>query len=129
MIGVNESKLGVPITYLAHCLLRQLVGERHAREGVSSGTLYTPEEALQIGMVDGVFPCATVISAAIQKTRALGEMPGDAFAENKRLGVQTTESQVRSYLDEEITLFLEQWYSPVARQHLGDSLAKFTPRD
>jgi enoyl-CoA hydratase/carnithine racemase len=129
LIGVNESKLGVPITYLAYCLLRQLVGERHTREGVSSGILYTPEEALQIGMVDGVYPLANLVSTAIQKSRDLGEMPGDAFAVNKRLGVRATESQVRSYLDEEITLFLEQWYSPVARQHLGDALAKFTPRD
>lgn len=128
-IGVNESKLGVPITYLAHCLLRQLAGERQAREAISSGTLYPPEEASRIGMVDGVYPLAEVISVAIQKTRDLGEMPGDAFAENKRLGVRATESQVRSYLDEEITLFLEQWYSPAARQHLKDALAKFTPRD
>jgi 3,2-trans-enoyl-CoA isomerase len=128
LIGVNESKLGVPITYLANCLLRQLVGERQAREGVSSGTLYTPEKALQIGMVDGVYPLAKLISAAIQKTRDLGEMPGDAFAENKRLGVRATESQVRSYLEEEITLFLKQWYSPTARQHLGDALTKFTPK-
>jgi enoyl-CoA hydratase/carnithine racemase len=129
LIGVNESKLGVPITYLAHCLLRQLVGERHTREVVSSGTLYPPEEAAQIGMVDGVYPLAKVVSAAIQKAGDLGEMPGDAFAENKRLGVRTTESQVRSYLEEEITLFLEQWYSPTARLRLGDTLAKFTPRD
>jgi enoyl-CoA hydratase/carnithine racemase len=129
LIGVNESKLGVPITYLAHCLLRQWVGARHAREAIYSGTLYPPEEAAQIGMVDGVYPLATVASAAIQKARDLGEMPGDAFAANKRLWVRAVESQVRSYLEEEITLFLEQWYSPTARQRLGDALAKFTPRD
>jgi hypothetical protein len=79
-------------------------------------------------MVDGVYPLAMVVSAAIQKARDLGEMSGDAFAANKRLRVRPTESQVRSYLDEEITLFLEQWYSPTARQRLGEALTKFTPR-
>jgi 3,2-trans-enoyl-CoA isomerase len=129
LIGVNESTLGVPITHLATCLLRHLVGERQAREAVSSGALYPPEEASQIGMVDGVYSPAKVVSAAIQKARELGEMPGDAFAANKRLWVRTIESQVRSYLEEEIKLFLEQWYSPAARQLLKDALGKFTPRD
>jgi len=129
LIGVNESKLGVPITYLAHCLLRQWVGERQAREAISSGTLYPPEEAAQMGMVDGVYPLAKVVSAAIQKARALSEIPGDAFAANKRLWVRAIESQVVSYLEEEERLFLDQWYAPTARQRLGDALAKFTPRD
>jgi enoyl-CoA hydratase/carnithine racemase len=129
LIGVNESKLGVPITYLATCLLRQLVGECQAREVVSSGTLYPPEEAAQMGMVDGVYPLAKVVSAAIQKARALSEIPGDAFAANKRLWVRAIESQVVSYLEEEERLFLDQWYAPTARQRLGDALAKFTPRD
>ena len=129
LIGVNESKLVVPVTYLAHGLLRQLVGACQAREVVSSGTLYPPEEASQMGMVDGVYSPAKVVSAAIKKARDLGEMQGDAFAANKRLWVRTIEAQVRSYLEEEIELFLEQWYSPTARQRLGDALAKFTPRD
>jgi len=126
--GVNESKLGVPITYLANCLLRELMGERQAREAVSSGTLYPPEEASQMGMVDGVYSPAKVVSAAIQKARDVGEMPGDAFAENKRLWVRTIEARVRSYLEEEIELFLERWYAPAARQRLKEALVKFTPR-
>jgi enoyl-CoA hydratase/carnithine racemase len=129
LIGVNESKLGVPITYLAHCLLRQWVGGRQAREAIYSGTLYPPEEASQLGMVDGVYPLATVVSAAIQKARDLGEIPGDAFAANKRLWVRAIESQVVSYLEEEERLFLDQWYAPTARLRLGDTLTKFTPRD
>jgi 3,2-trans-enoyl-CoA isomerase len=129
LMGVNESKLGVPITYLATCLLRQLVGERQTREAVASGTLYPPEEAFQIGMVDGVYPPAQVVSVALQKARDLGEMPGDAFGANKRLWVRAIESQVRPYLEEEIKLFLERWYSPAARQLLKDALGKFTLRD
>jgi enoyl-CoA hydratase/carnithine racemase len=129
LIGVNESKLGVPVTYLANCLLRQLMGERQAREVISSGTLYPPEEAAQIGMVDGVYPLTKVVSAAIKKARNVGEIPGDAFAANKRLWVRSIESQVLSYLEEEERLFLDQWYAPTARLRLGDTLAKFNPRD
>jgi enoyl-CoA hydratase/carnithine racemase len=129
LIGVNESKLGVPVTYLAHCLLRQLMGERQAREVITSGTLYSPEEAAQIGIVHGVYPLTKIVSAAIQKARDLGEIPGDAFAANKRLWVRSIESEVLSYLEEEERLFLDQWYAPTARLRLGDTLAKFSPRD
>jgi enoyl-CoA hydratase/carnithine racemase len=129
LIGVNESKLGVPITYLAHCLLRQLVGARQAREAIYCGSLYPPEEAFQIGMVDEVYPLATVVSVALQKATELGEMPGDAFTANKRLWVRGIESQVVSYMEEEERLFLDQWYAPTARQRLGNALEKFTPRD
>jgi enoyl-CoA hydratase/carnithine racemase len=129
LMGMNESKLGVPVTYLANLLLRQLVGERQAREAVSSGTLYPPEEAARMGMVDAVYPLAEVVSSAIEKARELGEMPGDAFAANKRLWVRAIESQVVSYLDEEERLFLDQWYAPTARQRLEDALARFAPKD
>jgi 3,2-trans-enoyl-CoA isomerase len=129
LIGVNESKLGVPITHLANLLLRQLLGQRQAREAVSSGTLYPPEEASRIGMVDGVYSLAKVVSAAIQKARDIGEMPGDGFAANKRLWVRGIEAQVIPYLEEEERLFLDQWYAPTARQHLKDALAKFTRDD
>ena len=129
LIGVNESKLGVPITYLADCLLRQLVGEHQAHEVVSSGELYPPEDAVEMGMVDQICSPEEVISAAVRKVRDLVMQSFDAFAADKDRRVRSTETQVRSHLDEEITLFLEQWYSPAARQRLGDALAQFTPRD
>ena len=129
VMGLNESKLGVPITYLADCLLRQLAGERQAHEVVSSGELYPPEDAVEMGMVDQICSPEEVISAAVRKVRDLGMPSLDAFAAEKAHRVSLIESQVRSHLDEEITLFLEQWYSPAARQRLGDALAKFTPRD
>ena len=128
LIGVNESKLGVPITYLADCILRHVLGDLQAREVVYTGELYPPEDALGMGMVDQTYPLEEVVSAAIQKARDLGEIPGDAFAANKRLKVHSTEAQVRSHLEEEVKLFLEQWYAPAARQHLKDALGKFTPR-
>ncbi len=129
LMGMNEIKLGVPITYLVDCLLRQLLGERQARDLVYSGELYPPQEALQMGMVDRVFPPEEVVSAAVKKAKDLGKMPGDAFAADKRLRVRAIKTQVLSYLEEEERLFLEQWYSPEARQRLKDAVEKFTYRE
>jgi 3,2-trans-enoyl-CoA isomerase len=128
VMGLNESKLEVPITYLADCLLNQLVGEDQARQAVSSGELYPPEDALVMGMVDQLYSSEEIISAAVRKIR-LGMQSLDAFGADKRLRVRPIESQVRSNLEEEVKLFLERWYAPEARQHLKDALSKFTPRD
>ncbi|MBW2038786.1 MAG: enoyl-CoA hydratase/isomerase family protein [Deltaproteobacteria bacterium] len=129
LMGVNEIRLGVPITYLADCILRQLLGERQAREVVYFGELYPPQEALQMGMVDQVFPLEEVVSAAVKKVKDLGEMPLDALALDKRLRVRAIEAQVLSYLEEEERLFLEQWYSPEARQQLKEAIEKFVPKE
>ena len=129
LIGVNEIKLGVPITSLADCILRQLLGERGAREVVYSGELYPPDEALQMGMVDEVFAPEEVVSAAVRKAQDVGKMPPDAFAADKRRRVRVVEDQVLSYLDEEEKVFFKHWYSPEARQRLKEAMSKFVPKD
>ncbi len=127
LVGMNESRLGVPITYLADCILRQLVGERHAREVVYTGQLYPPDEALKMGMVDEVFPPQEVVSAAVKKVRDLGGISLDAFRTDKRFRVRTVEVQVLSYLEEEEKLFLDQWYAPAVRRRLKEAMKKFAP--
>ena len=129
LIGVNEIKLGVPVTSLADCILRQLLGERGAREVIYSGELYPPDEALQMGMVDQIFAPEEVVSAAVRKAQDVGNMPPDAFAADKRLRVWAVEAQVLSYLEEEEKVFFERWYSPEARQRLKEAMSKFVPKD
>jgi enoyl-CoA hydratase/carnithine racemase len=128
LIGMNESKLGVPITSLADGRVRQLVGERHARAVIDQGELYGPEEALQMGMVDGVFPPEEVVPAAIKKARALGEISPFAYAMNKDFRVRGIAAHVLSHLEEDERAFTEQWYAPLARQRLKEAMGQFAPR-
>ncbi|MCK4251846.1 enoyl-CoA hydratase/isomerase family protein, partial [candidate division WOR-3 bacterium] len=55
-MGLNEIKLGVPVPYLADCVLRQIVGFRNAREIMDTGEFYESEKLLQMGMVDLILP-------------------------------------------------------------------------
>ncbi len=129
LIGVNEIRLGVPITYLADCILRQLLGDRQARDMIYSGKLLSAEEALRVGLVDQVLPARKVVYEALKKARDLGEMPRDAFAACKRLRVQAIEAQVLSYMEKEEELFIKYWYSSEARQGLKEAIDKFVPKD
>jgi hypothetical protein len=40
LVGLNEIRLGVPVPYLADCILRHLIGVRLARDVMDSGEFY-----------------------------------------------------------------------------------------
>lgn len=124
-IGLNEIKLGVPVPYVADCILRQLVGQRHARDMIDTGAFYSPEMALPLGLVDEVFPPPEVISAAIEKVRGLGSTPGNAFAEIKRYRTGPVLQEVRHRLEETDRAFIDCWYAPAARERLMEAMSKF----
>jgi enoyl-CoA hydratase/carnithine racemase len=128
LIGVNESKLGVPVTGLADSILRQLVGVRQARDVICRGDLYGPQEALLMGMVDKVLPLEEVVLAAIEKVKALGEMSPPAFAMNKAYRVRDIAAQVLSHLEEDEGAFVREWYTPLARKNLKEVMEQYAPR-
>ena len=125
LMGLIEIKLGVPVPYLADCLLRSVVGVRNAREMAESGEFYQPAELLQMGLVDGVVPLEQVLPAAIAKARSLGAMPQEAYAIIKHNRVEQVETRVLAHLEDKMQLFLERWYSDATRERLREAVKKF----
>jgi enoyl-CoA hydratase/carnithine racemase len=125
LMGLNEIKLGVPVPYPADCILRHLVGVRHARDMLDTGEFYQPEQLLAMGMVDRVLPLEDVLPESIEKARVLGAMPPAAFAMIKHNRVQTVQTQILSRLEEKEQFFIECWYSQTARQRLKQAIEKF----
>jgi 3,2-trans-enoyl-CoA isomerase len=128
LMGMNESTFGVPVTSLADGILGQLVGARHARDVISTGRLYSPQEALRMGMVDEVFPMQEVIPAAMKKARALGEMSPPAFAMDKGFRVRGLAARVLSHLEADEQAFVEHWYAPFVRRQLEEVMEQYAPR-
>jgi len=124
-MGLNESKLGVPVPYLADCVLQSLVGTRRAREVVESGEFRGPEEALQIGMVDEVVALEEVWPKSTERARQLGTMPPQAYAIVKRNRVEATEERIRGHWEEKQRAFVDCWYAPEARERLQEALKNF----
>jgi enoyl-CoA hydratase/carnithine racemase len=125
LMGLNEIKLGVPVPYLADCLLRCIAGVRNAREIAESGEFYQPAESLQMGMVDRVLPLEQVLPDAIEKARSLGALPQEAYAIIKRNRVEEVETRVLTHLEDKMQLFLERWYSDATRERLREAVARF----
>jgi len=125
LMGLNEVNLGVPVPYLADCLLRNLVGARYGREILEMGKFYQAEESLQMGMVDQVLPLEKVLSESIEKAHQLGAMPQRAYQMIKRNRVEGIEVQIRARWEEKQRFFVECWYSDEARARLQEAMLKF----
>ena len=128
LIGVNEAKLGLPVTSLADRLLRNLIGGPLARDVICRGDLYSPEAALKMGMIDEVLPLEEVVPAAIKKIEDLVAVSPAAFAIGKTYRVRSNVAQVRATAKEDEQRFITQWFSPAARQQLGEALKQYAPR-
>ena len=124
-MGLNEIKLGVPVPYLADCILRSIVGVPNAREIMESGDFYPPEQSLQMGMVDQAWLVEQVLPQAIQKAKLIGSLPQKAFELMKQNRVETVTAQVLAHRAEKEKLFKQCWYSDQARKQLKEAIEKF----
>lgn len=85
-IGLNESKLGIAAPpFLARQFI-DTVGKRQAELGLSLGTLYSPEQAKSIGLVDQLVPADQVLDAAQQAAaQQWAKIPPAARVKSKML--------------------------------------------
>ncbi len=125
LMGLNEIKLGVPVPYLADCILRSIVGVSNARDIMESGDFYPPEQSLRMGMVDRVLPMEQVLSQAIEKAKLIGSLPQKAFELIKQNRVETVTARALAHREEKEQLFKQCWYSDQARKQLKEAIEKF----
>ena len=125
LMGLNEIKLGVPVPYLADCVLQSIVGTRNARDMMDTGDFYAPADLARLGLVDEVLPAGDVMPKAIEKAQRLGAWPSPAFALIKRNRVEQIEQRVLARREEKERLFVDGWYSDEARRRLKEATEKF----
>ena len=125
LMGLNEIKLGVPVPYPGDCILRQLVGFRHARDIMESGEFFEPDKLIQFGMADNVLPLDQVIPQSIEKAKLLGSFSQNVFQIIKRNRVEAVEARILKHLEKKEQLFVDCWYSDETRQQLKAAMKKF----
>jgi enoyl-CoA hydratase/carnithine racemase len=129
LMGLNEIKLGVPVPYLAQCILQQVAGGRAAREVAYGGELHEPEELLKMGLVDRVLKPAQVLVDAINRAKELGAMSSEAFAAIKRTRTDRIQRLYALNSEEKEKEFLDCWFSEGTRPLLQEAMAKFKPKE
>jgi 3,2-trans-enoyl-CoA isomerase len=84
-IGLNESLLGIVAPPWLGQQYLDTIGHRKAELALSLGTLFTPDEALEIGLVDEVVNDGNVVDVAKQRAREWIRIPMQARTGAKEL--------------------------------------------
>lgn len=125
LVGLNEIKLGVPVPYVADCMLRHLVGYRIARDVMDKGEFFEPSVATKLGLVDQVTTPELLIPASVEEVYNLSAHSPEAYSLIKRNRIEPILDEVKRGLDDRESNFVELWYSESSRHLLREAMAKF----
>lgn len=85
MIGLNEARFGIVAPPFLGNLMLRTIGMRRGEAALSLGTLYTPEQAVDIGLVDEIVPLEEVISQSKEIALQWASVPPHARVASKML--------------------------------------------
>jgi enoyl-CoA hydratase/carnithine racemase len=125
LVGLNEIKLGVPVPYVADCMLRTLIGFGKAREVMDHGTFYEPYDARQLGLVDEIYPAEDLVERTIKCVGQLAEYDSSAFSAIKQNRLEPVLTDIEAHIDNQETLFVDLWFSKETRKRLKEAIKKF----
>jgi len=125
LVGLNEITIGVPVPFLADLMLKQVVGERTARDIAYSGDLMAAEAAVRIGLIDEVHPKAEVEEAAVSKALELSSLQGPAFSLIKAFRTEALAEYFIAHREEKKDNLLDCWFNPRVQRMLSEAAKKF----
>lgn len=131
-VAAQHAKLGQPEVTLGLIpggggtqRLVRLVGHGQASRLVLTGQAVDADEALRIGLVDGVVPTGEdVVAAAVAWAAAMARNDPDAVAAGKRALAAAREAPYADGLRAEVELFLQQHAAAATRQRIQAFLDK-----
>jgi enoyl-CoA hydratase/carnithine racemase len=125
MMGVNEINIGVPVPFLAALMLREIVGDRTARDLQYKGDLIHPETAKSVGLVDDIGPEEKIEALALEAIGTLADKPQRAFSLIKRNRTEAVCRQFESRRSEKKEEMLACWFQPAVQELLKKAAEKF----
>jgi len=85
LIGLNEARFGIVAPPFLGDLMMRTIGHRQGELAISKGTLFTPEEALKIGLVDELIPFDNVLEKSKDTALEWAQIPPHARLASKML--------------------------------------------
>ena len=125
LIGLNEANIGLPVPYLSDLILRQVVGDRVARDMTYGGDLISPEQAGQSGLVDEVLSAEELEKKAVEKVTILAQKPRSGFAEIKENRVEQIRQRYAEKGPEKDEIFINVFFQPEIQELLKEAAEKF----
>jgi enoyl-CoA hydratase/carnithine racemase len=124
-MGLNEIKLGVPVPYIAECILKDLIGIHKTRYVCETGDFFLPEQLLTLGLIDEIFAEEDLTEHAITKINQIANNSLDAFSKIKEIRNEQILERFNKNYHRTTQEFVDLWYSPITRVRLQEAIAKF----
>jgi enoyl-CoA hydratase/carnithine racemase len=125
LMGLNEVNIGLPVPYLADLLLRRVVGDRAAAAMIFSGELIPPDEALRLGLVDGVRDEAELEAHGLDFLKKLALKPQPAMGIIKTNRTRAVCSEFEGQREAKKAAMLDCWFEPAVQGLLRQAAEKF----
>jgi enoyl-CoA hydratase/carnithine racemase len=125
LIALNEVKIGLPVPYLAHLMLRQIVTDRVAVEIEFCSAFIGPNDAKAAGLADAVCDEKAVEENALEKIREMAALPATAFALTKQHRTRQIPLRFQSVRQDLNRTFMDCWFAPATQALLKEAAQKF----
>ena len=119
-IGAPELVVGVPFPPSAFEMVRASVPAHALREVTLEGRLYSPDEALDRGLVDELVEPDALLERALQVAQGLAAIPPASFALTKRQLWAPSRARAAQPAPE----ILEAWASDAVQSHVASYVEK-----
>ena len=119
VIGLNESKLGIVAPPWMCQQYIDVLGHRQAELALMEGTLFSPQQALELGLVDDIDDETDLQVAAIAKAKAFNKIPQPAKAAVKELTRKPLLESLQQDRDRDVDFFCNFVTAPHVQAAIG----------
>lgn len=127
IIGLNEVPVGIIVPNSIFSLYSFWLGQANAYRNLLEGKLFSPEEALNVGLVDEVVRPESIMTAAERKVRKYMAFEANTWQQSKLNLRKEIIAATSADQSEDLEVMLKQWWSPSTRailKSLIDNLQK-----
>lgn len=118
IIGLNEVPVGIIVPESIFSLYAFWLGKGHATRSLLEGRLFSPEEALNIGLVDELVNQDSIMTAAERRIRKYMALEPNTWQQSKLNIRKELIASTSADQSEALKVMLAQWWSPSTRNIL-----------
>lgn len=115
LIGLNELAVGIAVPENIYLLYGFWLGKRNAYQALMKAKLFSPQEALSVGLVDDVRPMGEVLSCAEEHLQQMLSATDAMLAASKHNMRRVLVADLKAIPDVPDSVKLESWFAPANR--------------
>ena len=121
-IGLTETQLGVGLPVLVMEALRAQVPGSSLAPIALEGKVFSPREALQLGLVHEIAPDGELLPRSLRRASALAALPPEGLRHAKASLRAPVGRRIRELGEADVERWLDAWFSPATQEKLRAAL-------